>query len=206
MTSWETIRRQVAISGRVSSARTGKPCPDARVEITNAPAAFLAWLQLKAIPYGKRWSALSQRPDRLRTNTDGCFHFLDLPDGDYTLTVAWPQQGSRYGTAQTTVTVARNADGIIVATTDLALPPTTVRGRITNNNNTPISLAEIRMQGSGERSYSDRAGNYQLLPLEASDRIRRTVVVSASGYQTSRQTVDLNQPGVARTLNFILTP
>ncbi|MBP0001114.1 MAG: carboxypeptidase regulatory-like domain-containing protein [Cyanobacteria bacterium SID2] len=206
MTSWETIRHPIAISGRVSNARTGKPCPAAQVEITSAPAEFTAWLALKALPYGDRWPDLPQRPDRIRTAVDGHFHFLDLPNGDYTLTASIPQQGSRYGTAQTTVTVSRSADRIVAVTADLALSPTTLQGRITNASAEAVSFAEIRIRGSGERSFSNRSGDYQLLQLEASTQIDRTVIVSASGYQSVTQTIAIDQPGVVRTLDIVLNP
>ncbi|MDC0832589.1 hypothetical protein CKA32_000473 [Geitlerinema sp. FC II] len=206
MTSWETIRHQIAISGRVSNARTGNPCQGVQVEITSAPAEFIAWLALKALPHGDRWFDLPQRADRVRTTADGHFHFLDLPNGDYTLTASAPRQGSRYGTAETTVTVSRNVDRIVAATADLALSPTTLRGRITNASADPISFAEIRVRGSGERTFSDRSGHYQLLPLEASTHIDRTVIVSAVGYQSISQTVALDRAGVVRTLDVALNP
>lgn len=123
MSDWEIVRRQVAIAGRVTDARTGKPIGGARVEIADAPDVLVAQLALKARQHGVRWDAMPERPDRARTAADGYFHFLDLPDGDYTL-VAWlPGARTRYGRAETTATVSRDAENrVALATADLRLP------------------------------------------------------------------------------------
>jgi hypothetical protein len=143
-----------------------------------------------------------ERPDQTQTAADGHFHFLDLPDGDYTLTASLPGFGSRYGTAQRQVTVSRNAEGrILMAPADIVLPPTTLKGRIVGQNDNPVGVAEVRVQGSGERAFSDGQGNYLMNGLEVG---KRTVAVSAQGYQSASQAVVLGEAGNVQMLNFTL--
>ncbi|MGD9101251.1 MAG: carboxypeptidase regulatory-like domain-containing protein [Anaerolineae bacterium] len=206
MPTWETVRHQVAIAGRVSDAQTGKTIARARVEITAAPAEFTAWLAIRAKQHQEHWETMDERPDRTRTALDGHFHFLDLPDGSYTLTVSLPGSGSRYGTAQVVATVSRDAEeNIVMAAADTTLPPTTVKGQITEQDSDPVilvAMAEVRVKGSGERTFSDGQGQYLLAGLETG---ARTVLVSAQGYQPASQAVSLNQAGVEQTLNFALS-
>ena len=64
---WEIVRRQVALSGRVSLPDTGR-----------APDDFEVWLA-------------AEPPARMTTATvrpNGIFFFLDLPAGDYTVVAA----------------------------------------------------------------------------------------------------------------------
>jgi hypothetical protein len=158
-----------------------------------------------------RRAAVAERPDRTRTASDGHFHFLDLPDGQYTLTASLPGAGSRYGTAQVEATVSRDAEGnISMVTADIALPPTTIRGRVVDQDNNPVGMAEVRVVGSGERTFSNAdieapteiQGQYRLTGLEAG---KRTVLVSARGYTTATQTVQLTQ-GDAVERNVQLEP
>jgi hypothetical protein len=151
---------------------------------------------------------MAERPDRTHTTVDGHFHFLDLPAGQYTLTVTLPGSGQRYGQVQKTVTVpSPGGDGkVIMAAADMALPPTTLKGQIIKQGTTdPVVMAEVRVQGSGERTFSDGQGRYLLAGLEASAERARTVRVSAQGYQPTAQDVLLNQPGTEQTLNFSLS-
>lgn len=203
MSEWEIDRHAVAISGRVTDAQTGKAIGGARVEITSAPAAFTAWLALRALPHGSRWATLKERPDRTRTAVDGHFHFMDLPDGDYTLDVTLPDSGSRYGDAQVTATVSRNAeDVILMATANVSLVPTTLKGEITSSDGgDAVVMAEVRVQGSGERTFSGGDGSYLLTSLEAG---RRLVSVSAPGYQSVAWQVDIGSAGAVQTLDFVL--
>ncbi len=150
---------------------------------------------------------LPQRFDQTYTAQDGHFYFLDLPDGNYTLAVSQPRLGSRYGKAQAkTITVKRDINGTITPTiTDpILLSPTTLKGQITGEPvGDPVVLAEIRVQGSGEVTFSDRDGNYRLTALETSDQ-KRTVAVKAIGFQPTEKTVLLNKEGSEKTLNFAL--
>ena len=63
--TWEVIRRQVALCGRVTFADTGLPLSDAVVRLVAGPA---------------------DRPATLRPG--GVYFFLDLPAGRYTVTAA----------------------------------------------------------------------------------------------------------------------
>src|SRR6185295_7238261 len=123
--TWEIVRHRAVIAGRVTDARTGRPLPGARVEITAGPPAFTGRPALLARQHGSRWETMAERPDRTRAAADGFFRFLDLPAGPYTLTGSLPGSGSRYGTA--TAQVALTVDGqgnVSLQTAVLALPAT----------------------------------------------------------------------------------
>jgi hypothetical protein len=150
---------------------------------------------------------MHQRPDRTHTAADGLFFFIDLPDGDYTLAASLAGTRRRYGQGQATATVSRNNGNIALATADMAIPSTTVRGRITgpsldgDGESGPVLMAAIQVRGSGEVTYSDSAGDYLLTSLEAGTR---TVTVTAHGYQTSEHSVTLSEAGVEQVLNVVL--
>jgi Carboxypeptidase regulatory-like domain len=202
--TWEIVRHRVAIAGRVTDAQTGRTIGGAQVRITTAPAAFTDGLALRAIQYGAGWTAMAERPDRTRTAPDGHFHFLDLPDGQYTLTASLPGFGSQYGTAEKQAIVSRDAQGnITMAAADMALAPTTLKGRITDQEGNPVAMAEVRVKGSGERTLSDGQGQYLLTALEVG---QRTVLVSAQGYQPASQTALLSPAGTVQTLDMTLVP
>lgn len=202
MGSVEVIRHQVAIAGQVANAQTGKGMEGVRVEITAAPAAFTDFLKFHKIQFGERWEAMAERPDRTRTTVDGSFRFLDLPNGQYTLTATLPGAGSRYGAAEARVTVARDANERITrAAASIALPPTTIKGRIKAEGGGDLQLAEVRVKGSGERAFSDAEGKYLLAGLEKGER---TVLVSAQGFKTKSHNVTLGQAGSVQTLDVAL--
>lgn len=203
MSEWEIDRHAVAISGHVTDAQTGKAVGGARVAITSAPTAFTDSLALKALQHGSRWATLKKRPDRTYTAVDGYFHFMDLPDGDYTLTVTLPNSGSRYGEAQATATVSRDAEGrILMATANASLAPTTLKGQITSaDGGDAVAMAEVRVQGSGERAFSGSDGDYMLTGLETG---RRKISVFARGYDSVAWQVDLGPAGAVQTLDFAL--
>ena len=204
MVNWEVARHQAAIAGSVTDAQTGQAIGGTQVKITAAPQVFTDWLALQAMQYGDRWSSMSERPDQTRTAPDGHFHFLDLPDGSYTLTAALPGAGSRYSTAQVAVVISRDSQGHInLVSTSLALPPTTLKGLVTGKGATSVAMAEVRVKGSGERAFTDSDGKYVLAGLEVG---KRTVSVSAQGYQPASQTVTLSAAGVEQSLSFSLVP
>lgn len=206
MIAWEIVRHAVAIAGTVTDHQTGKSIGGARVQITDAPSAFADWLALRAMQHEDRWATMEERPDRLRTAVDGHFHFVDLPAGQYTLTVSLPGSSSRYGESQVDVTVSTDAEGnVIMAAADVSLPPTTLKGEITDQvSGDPVAMAEVRVKGSGERTFSGGDGRYLLAGLEATDQLERTVLVTAQGYQPGSQTVLLDQAGTEQTLDFTL--
>jgi hypothetical protein len=206
----EKIRHQIAIAGRVTDSHTGRAIGGAQIEITAAPAAFTDWLATRARQYGDHWTAMAERPDRTRTARDGHFHFLDLPDGKYTIVASLPGSGTRYGTAQVTARISSETkDGetdITMATADIRLPPTALKGRITDKaSGEPVILAEVRMLGSGERTFSDASektkGRYVLTGLETG---KRTIQVSAQGYKPDSKTVRFEEAGREKKLDFAL--
>ncbi|HYU34440.1 MAG TPA: carboxypeptidase regulatory-like domain-containing protein [Thermoanaerobaculia bacterium] len=202
-TTWETVRHRAAIAGRVTDAGTGKPLPGARIEITAGPPELTSRLALLALQYGSRWASLAERADRTRAAGDGFFRFLDLPAGKYTLTASLPGSGSRYGTASVEVTLTADGEGrVALATASLALPATTIKGRISDAT-AAIRMAEVRIQGSGERAWSDAQGNYALSGIEAG---ARKLTISASGFQAKSETVTLGTPGEVATRDVTLSP
>jgi Carboxypeptidase regulatory-like domain len=198
----EVVRHQVAIAGQLVDAQSTRALAGAFVEITAAPSVFTAWLALKAKAYGDAWAALPERPDRTRTKPDGHFHFLDLPDGAYSVAARIPGGGSRYGTAQAAVTVSHDGSGNAVVTpVKLAVQPTAITGLV-KKNGTAIAMAEIRVKGSGEVSYSNDTGRYLLAGVEAG---ARTLLASAQGCQPGSQTVTVTAGAVANS-DFSLVP
>jgi hypothetical protein len=218
MGKWETVRHRVAIAGKLTDAGTGKPMSGAVVVITKMPAAFKGLLEAKAMQHGERWAAMSEKPDRTRTAADGLFYFMDLPDGQYTLAAALASKGKRYGTAQGTATVSRHKNGdFAMAFLELALEPTTVRGKITDSGGkNGVVMAEVHVKGSGERTFSDAEGQYVLAGIEPSESqqpapggarplsAERTILVFAQGYRPESQRVTVEKAGASKTLDFML--
>jgi hypothetical protein len=204
VSDWVIVRHAVAIAGRVTEAQTGKPVSGARVRITDGPPAFTKWLAARAKEYGRRWAAMDERPDRALSRGDGHFHFLDLPDGTYSLEATLPGSGSRFGTAEAAATVSRDAEGHInLAAAAISLPATTIKGQITGQDDAPVVMAEVRVKGSGERVFTDTQGRYLLGGLEAGER---RVDVAAPGFQPASSTATLGEAGALLTLDVVLTP
>jgi hypothetical protein len=203
MITFETARHQVAIAGRATDFQTNQSLAGALVQITAAPAAFMARLAALAAEHGAAWAMLLERPDRAVTGADGHFHYLDLPDGPFTLMASLPGSGTRYGTQQVQVSISRDATGTIIrAAADVALPPTALSGQVTRQDGTPLGMAEVRVKGSGERDFSDRQGRYLVAPLEIGTR---AVAVSAQGFTPVTGSVQLTAAGTKTTANFTLT-
>lgn len=203
MVKIEATRHQVAVAGQVTDKQTGRTIDGAQIEVTSAPPEFTDWLDNRRIQYGDRWNSMVERADRTKTAPDGHFHFVDLPDGQYTLTASLLSAGSRYGTAQINVTVSVNASGnVTMASANIALPPTTIKGKVTKQGGGAVTMAEVRVKGSGERVFSNSKGEYLMAGLEKG---KRTVLVSAQGFKVASQTAQLNR-GAVHTLNFTLLP
>lgn len=201
---WESVRHQVALAGHVLDARTSRPLPGALVTITGMSAAFQKKLAAKAMQYGAQWTGMAERPDRTRSRPDGSFYFLDLPDGDYKIMASLPNMGKRFSAAEVKATVSRDASGTMkIAFVDLPLQPTMVEGKITGaGQKTGVVMAEVRVRGSGERTFSDAKGHYTLAAVEPGER---TVLAIAQGYRPARQKVALKMAGATETVNFALT-
>ncbi len=181
MPTWESVRRRVAIAGRVTDALTGLALADAKVTISSAAVS----LELTASP-------------------DGHYHALDLPAGMYTVSATLPGMGSRYGAAQKQTGVAVDGAGkMVIGVADIGLPPTTISGNVTKQNGTPAEMAEVSITGSGERTFCDSNGNYSLSGIETGNRHVR---VAASGYKPSAADVTVNKAGKTEILNIVLEP
>lgn len=208
MDRFEEIRRQAAIAGRVTDQQSGEPIAGAQVTVATTVPAFADWLALKALSYGSAWDSLAVRPDRVPSGDGGRFCFRDLPDGTYTVTAEWVTQGARYGTVSASATVARDANGkITLAVADLALPPTQVSGKVVGKASStdpeaPVAMAEVRLKGGGECTFTDGQGAYVLSAIEPGDC---TVRVQASGFGAAESKVTVGGRGQAATANFSLT-
>lgn len=204
MATWETVRHQVAIAGRVVDGRTARPLRGARVDIATGPGAFTELLGLHAKQHGSRWEGMMERVDRTRAAPDGHFHFLDLPDGSYVLAASMPLAGTRYAPVQAGVVVSRaNGGTITMGVAEISLAPTAVSGRITDEAGAPVVMAEVQVQASGEHTFTDTHGAYRLIGLEAGARFIR---VMAPGYLPAVQAALLTQPGDLRVLDVLLLP
>jgi hypothetical protein len=197
------VRHQVAIGGRVFDAGSHKPLAGAVVNIVDGPAALKKLLAAKAQQYQSHWDAMAERPDRTRTAADGFFHFLDLPDGPYTLAVAPPGSGNRYAVAQSSTNVSRGKEGQLKAAfLEIGIQVTTVHGKVTGaGQKTGLVMAEIRVKGSGERCFSDSRGQYVLAGVEPG---KRTILAAAQGYRPDSKAVTIAKPGELATVNFAL--
>ena len=204
MVAWVEVRRRVAMVGRVTDAETGRPLGGAQVEITAGPRAFETRRATGATRAGDQRDAAVERLDRTRTAADGHFRFMGLPNGRYRLRASLRGAGSRYGVAQATAVVAGTAAGSPApATIDLALPPTRLQGRVTRPDDSPVALAQVQVEDSGERTFTDKRGRYVLAGLEPG---KRTVRVSAPGHRPAAESVRLTRAGRSHTLNVVLSP
>jgi hypothetical protein len=181
MRTWVEARHQVAIAGKVIHAGTGRGIEGASVR-AKGPSDVLT-----------------------RTAPDGLFYFLDLPDGKYTVEASFPGAAGRFASGKRDAKVSRERSGrILLATVEIALTGTTVKGRITaKGRETGLRMAEVRIKGSGERVFSDIDGRYVLSGIE---RGNRTVLVYAQGFKKAFDTVKLNKPGAIETKDFDLLP
>jgi len=208
MTQFQTLTlpaHRVILSGQVSNAATLAPIARARVDLIEVPEAFTRWLAARALKYGDKWDALEERPDRARTAADGTFFFLDLPPGDYTLQASLASAGQRLGAYTLQATVPERSAQTAPVSVDLLLPPTALSGSVRlggpDGIETPIPLAKIRLDGSGEQVFSDADGNFLLHSIEPGDRVVR---ISAQGYEGFSQTLSL-AAAQTQTLDVLLT-
>src|SRR6185503_21017483 len=139
----ELITHRAAIVGRAIDQRAQTPLPGVEVVITSGPAAWTA--RLAALHQGHP----DARPDRMISDGNGFFRWLDLPAGSYALRAALP--GTRYGVATGTLDVV--ASGPVSAA--LALLPTAVTGLIKGGAPAqPLAQARVRFADSDDTTYS----------------------------------------------------
>ncbi|MBI9044435.1 MAG: carboxypeptidase regulatory-like domain-containing protein [Anaerolineaceae bacterium] len=191
MVVWEQVRCRGTIHGLVKERPSGRAVGGALVEIIS-PAPLAA---------------------QSHSAADGHFHFMELPEGEYSLRVSLPGSGSRYGKPEVKVNVSTDAQGNAKLTfTEIALPATSLKGKITSAGDDtpggeppmdePVVMAEIKLKGSGEQTFSDGAGEYLLSGVEAGKN--RTLLISARGYRTTSQPVDFSSTGVIKIMNIKL--
>ncbi len=182
MSTWETVRHQVAIAGHVVEQALDDP---AKRPLEGVTVTFVG--------QGKM----------TRTARGGLFYFLDLPDGDYGLKAELPGVTTRYAAAEVVAHVVRNGDRITWQFLEIPLRPTVIRGKVTGPADELVVLAEVRLRGSSERAYTDSQGVYRLVGVETG---ARTVVVVHPNYAVATQTAPLNAPGDVVTADFKLAP
>lgn len=201
--NWHILRHRVAIAGIVVDGGTRKPLAGAVVGIESMPPVLKRILEMKSMEHGERWETLLERPDRTRSASDGQFHFLDLPDGKYTLRATLPGVAKRYGPGHVEASVSRDKSGRIqIGVLEIAVQPTTVKGKITAaSQKSGILMAEVRMKGSGEHTFSDEKGEYVLTAIEPG---KRTIQVFAQGFKPAAEQAQLKSAGASQTLNFTL--
>ena len=93
--TWEVSRRTVSIAGRVTDALTDRPLGGVCVTAASRTTSFFA-----------------------RTRNDGHFHFLDLPDGEYSLTSSLPSSNFHYDIAEVNASLFHDVKGNIKKLTD----------------------------------------------------------------------------------------
>jgi hypothetical protein len=199
----ETVARRVSIAGRVTDAETGLPLGGATATIATAPKDWLGWLAIRKTELASHRAPAAAMPDVAVTTRDGWFHFDGLPDGKYALDVAVPGAGTRYGTARVSVKLKRGDGPPAPADASAALAPTMVKGRVTDGGGAPVPMAEVRIQGSGEKTWADADGRYRLVAIE---RGARKVQVTARGFAPAEAVAQLPDPGTAATVSFTLKP
>jgi len=188
----ELITHRAAIVGRAIDQRAQTPLPGVEVVITSGPAAWTA--RLAALHQGHP----DARPDRMISDGNGFFRWLDLPAGSYALRAALP--GTRYGVATGTLDVV--ASGPVSAA--LALPPTAVTGLIKGGAPAqPLAQARVRFADSDDTTYSAADGSFTLSPVEAGSN--RVLEVSAQNHVTATQTVTLSQGQTVTAATITLT-
>jgi hypothetical protein len=137
------------------------------------------------------------------TGPNGLFSFLDVPAGAYNLTASMPRSGTRRVDASENIRVESDPDGRIKRVfADLTLGTTTVQGVVKGSGaSNPVIMAQVRVKGSGERTFTDREGHYRLSGLEAGKRV---IQVTAPGFRKVSKPVTLSEAGVEQTLDFKL--
>lgn len=186
MLSIDRITHRAALVGRVIDKLDQRVLPQSTVEIIDAPAAYKS--RLATLRQGQPGAS----PNRIATDSNGAFRWLDLPAGDYTLRASLSDP--RY--AAVTVTASLPADKLVSA--ELALVPTAVTGTVGADKPAgPLAMVRVRMLDSGESTFSAADGSFTLSPVEPG--AARVIELSAQGYATATRTVALQQGQVTTT-------
>jgi len=222
VTEFMIARHRVAIAGLVLDGVSGKPIPGAQIEITVKPQAFadkVALLEASSRGQGPGPQSL----DTAKTRSDGLFYFLDLPEGRYQVVGFMPKEtlylnhpdppggdrkdffqrkaDKRYGKDQfeATVSYAERFSNFAV----LRLQPTRITGRVvTSTNQAAVLMAEIRIRGCDERTFSDAQGQFTITGIQPNAR-KRTLQVRAKGYRDQLVEVLIDKPGACAEVKGI---
>lgn len=196
----DLVVRRLAMAGRVTDAATGRPLPGAVAQITASPKEYQAWAETRRAELASR-TPPGAPPEVAVSGPDGWFRWLDLPPGKYTVDVALPAEGRRYGTARAKVEIKAGGAGWTDAS--VQVPPTMVSGRVRDADGIAVPMAEVRVKGSRETVHTDRDGAYSLVAIEWGSR---TLQVSARGFARAEAVVKLAAAGKAKTQDFTLSP
>ena len=183
------IAHRAALVGRTIDKLTQSPLPGVSVEITDSPAAYRAWLATL------RQGRPGARPDRIATDSEGWFRWMDLPAGSYTLRASLPDP--RYAAANATASVVESA----AASIEIALDPTALAGHVSADMPAgPLAMVRVRMRDSGEVTFTAGDGSFTLSPVEPG--ATRVIELSAQRYVTATRAVTL-QRGQTTTIPAI---
>ncbi|MEP7120829.1 MAG: carboxypeptidase-like regulatory domain-containing protein [Byssovorax sp.] len=155
---------KVSIAGRVIDGVTDRPLAGVAVAITTGARA----------------------PHQATTAADGAFRFVNLPDGEYTLSFDLPSAGRRYGTTTVGITLKDGAREVRT----VKLPPTGIAGKIDYPDQDPRSGTSmyplVRLPGSGEEVYGEADGSYRVLAIEpglGTPPVPRSLIITVPGYE-----------------------
>jgi hypothetical protein len=186
------ISHEAALIGKVVDARTRRPIGGVTVSMVQMPPSFAGWLRTQALQHSDAWERLADRPDRAHTAEDGCFCFVDLPDGEYVLSFEPAPAAHRYGPSRKSFTVARDPQGQLQAPIhEILLPPTAVRGQVkglVQGLASALPLSRVRVEDSGELAYGDLEGRFYLTGVEPGERVLH---ISAVGFQSVTKPVSI---------------
>ena len=86
----------------------------------------------------------------------------------------------------------------------LRLQPTGITGRVlTSANQNAVLMAEIRLKGSGEKTFTDAQGQYTLSGILPNERRQRTLQIRARGYRDESMEVMIDKPGTCKEVKDI---
>jgi hypothetical protein len=198
------IRHVASIAGAVRDGASQARIGAALVEITAGPPAFQA--MLTALAADPEWRKRRERLDRVFTQLDGIFTFVDLPPGSYRMRISAPEEGSRYGIAETGPVEVQQAPAggpVPVAQVAVALPPTRIHGTVTEAvSGNPLQGAAVRLLGDTTVVKTGDDGSYDLSRQIAG---KPTLQVTATRFQSLTRHVEL-AAGEERVEDFALQP